>query len=185
MAGRRETNPAEPALPVQDYARTLGLLVTETARLEAVTLRSLLARFATGVTVVTGRAQDRPVGLTVNSFTSVSLDPPLVLFCVRNRSLSGRAIVDSGAFAVNILGREQQDVARTFASRVADRFATAGWRQGATGSPILSGVLAYLDCRIVECLPGGDHAIVLGRPVDGGVRPDGEPLIFVDGVLGS
>lgn len=148
-------------------------------------LRGVLGRFVTGVTVVTTRINDEPVGLTVNSFTSVSLDPPLVLFCVDYRSRTRNSFQRAGAFAINILGAEQETISRLFAKPGADRFANLDVRIGSTGSPILPDALAFLDCRIVGEFEGGDHLIVLGEVVDLGILHDREPLTFFRGVLGG
>ena len=146
-------------------------------------LRHVLGHFVTGVTVVTTMSDDGPVGMTVNSFTSVSLDPPLVLFCAAERSSTGRRVLEAGAFAVNILGREQEDLCRRFARPVPDRFAGIEIELGPTGSPILRDALASLDCRLADHMPSGDHVIVVGRVVEAGVRRDGEPLTFYKGTL--
>jgi 3-hydroxy-9,10-secoandrosta-1,3,5(10)-triene-9,17-dione monooxygenase reductase component len=147
-------------------------------------LRGILGRFVTGVTIATTRAGDVPVGLTVNSFTSVSLDPPLVLFCVNSRSRALSSFQQAGVFAINILGVEQEAVSRLFAKPDTDRFANLDIRTGFTGAPILSNSLAFLDCRIVGEYEGGDHLIVLGEVVDLGVLQDGEPLAFFKGAYG-
>jgi 3-hydroxy-9,10-secoandrosta-1,3,5(10)-triene-9,17-dione monooxygenase reductase component len=154
---------------------------TAPVALPAPTLRRILGQFVTGVTVVTARDPAGPVGITANSFTSVSLDPPLVLFCVGWNSSSGRRIQRAGAFSVNILGREQERVSRQFAATAGNRFASVATTPGATGAPILDDALAYLECRIAEVLEGGDHAIVVGRVIEADTLRDGEPLAFFRG----
>ena len=158
--------------------RAAGACTDLAGELEPRALRQVLGQFVTGVTVVTSMAGDRPVGMTVNSFTSVSLAPPLVLFCAASGSMTGRHILKRGAFAVNILGREQQDLAERFAARVDGRFAGLRSRAGRTGSPILTDGLAFLDCRIADRMVRGDHFLILGEVVEAGVLRAGEPLAF-------
>jgi 3-hydroxy-9,10-secoandrosta-1,3,5(10)-triene-9,17-dione monooxygenase reductase component len=147
------------------------------------TLRGVLGHFVTGVTVVTALV-DEPIGLTANSFTSVSLDPPLVLFCVHYSSRTRSCFQRAGAFAVNMLGAEQAAISKLFATPGADRFANVRVRPGLTSSPILLDALAFLECRIVREYEGGDHLIVLGHVLDLGILRDGEPLTFFRGAYG-
>ena len=144
-------------------------------------LRCVLGHFLTGVAVVTACVEDRPVGMTVNSFTSLSLEPPLVLFCALASSVTGRQISRSGAFAVNILGMNQQGIAERFTTRVDDRFAGVRTRPGATGSPIIVEALSFVDCRVTDGIRRGDHSIVVGEVVDAGVLQEQEPLAFFRG----
>src|SRR5574340_1600531 len=128
--------------------------------------RQVMGQFATGVTVVTTRSKDGLAGLTVNSFTSVSLEPPLVLICVDLYSTALPYIRASGNFAVNVLTSEQEYLSRCFATNTPDRyehFCHASFHLAATGSPILDGTLAFIDSRIVAEYPGGDHIIFLGQ----------------------
>jgi flavin reductase (DIM6/NTAB) family NADH-FMN oxidoreductase RutF len=130
--------------------------------------RQVMGQFATGVTVVTTRSQEGLAGLTVNSFTSVSLDPPLVLICVDLYSTALPFIRASGNFAVNILTSEQEALSRCFATTSEERyehFCHASYHCAATGSPILDGALAFIDSRIVAEYPGGDHVIFLAQVV--------------------
>ena len=127
--------------------------------------REVMGQFTTGVTVVTARSQDGLAGLTVNSFTSVSLEPPLVLICVDLYSTALPFIRSSGSFAVNILTIEQENLSRCFATTSTERyehFCHASFHVAYTGSPILDGTLAFIDSRIVAEYPGGDHVIFLG-----------------------
>lgn len=166
----------------RSHAPTLGEHAGPVSRpVDAPMFRRLMGRFATGVTVVTTAASPHPLGMTVNSFASVSLDPPLVLLCLRNGSSTGEWIERAAAFAVNILSRDQEEVARVFAGAAGDRFSHVRTVLGATGSPIIVGSLAYVDCRVMEVHRGGDHRIVLGRVVDGGVLTDADPLLFYRG----
>jgi flavin reductase (DIM6/NTAB) family NADH-FMN oxidoreductase RutF len=143
-----------------------------------------MREFATGVTVVaTVRPDGTPYGLTVNSFTSLSLEPPLVLVCL-SRQLSGLDLFREGRpFAVNVLGAAQRWISDRFArASPEERFRDVAWRPGATGAPLLEGCLAVLECRVEQWLPGGDHVIVLGAPVAGEVRaPADDPLVFFRG----
>lgn len=146
--------------------------------------REVLGRFATGVTIITAMDGDEPVGLAANSFTSLSLDPPLVLFCVGSSSSTWPRLRRSGKFAVNILGEHQEETSRVFATKGADRFGVTPWREGVSGSPVLEDAIAYLDCTAEAEYPGGDHTIVVGRVVDLDVREDGRPLLFYRGMYG-
>ncbi|QEN85772.1 flavin reductase family protein [Labrys sp. KNU-23] len=127
-------------------------------------LRDAFGAFATGVTVVTTRdAAARPIGFTANSFTSVSLDPPLLLVCLAKSSRNYEAMTQAASFAINILSEVQKDVSNTFARPVEDRFATVDWRVGDNGCPILSGVSAWFECAMHEVVEAGDHVILVGR----------------------
>jgi 3-hydroxy-9,10-secoandrosta-1,3,5(10)-triene-9,17-dione monooxygenase reductase component len=142
-------------------------------------LRSVCGHFVTGVTVVTSMVDNEPLGLTINSFTSVSLDPPLILFCLRQNSRVRDVLRQSKVFAVNILAEDQENVSRSFATWDAPRFSEVRSRPGFSGAPILDDALAYLDCRLVDEVDAGDHAIVLGEVLDLGVlRHDSHPLTF-------
>jgi len=146
--------------------------------------RQVLGHFPTGVTVITASTDDAPVGLAVGSFTSVSLDPPLVAFFAGRGSSSWPKIERAGAFCVNILGEAQEDVCRRFASKDGDKFAGLGWSPAGSGSPILDGVLAWIDCDIESVTDAGDHLCVLGRVRDLAVGHDGGPLVFFRGGYG-
>ena len=146
--------------------------------------RQVLGHFATGVTVVTALAGGEPVGLAVNSFTSVSLEPPLVALCVSVLSSTWPRVREVGRFCVNILSADQEAVARTFSSRNPKRFAGIGYRTAPSGAPILTGVLAWIDCTIEAEHPGGDHVIVVGRVRDLDVTREDRPLVFYRGGYG-
>lgn len=143
--------------------------------------RTVLGHFATGVTILTAMDGDTPVGIAANSFTSVSLDPPLVLFCAAKSSSTWPKIEAYGKFAVNILGEHQEDVCRVFATSGADRFSRIGWTPSTNGSPLLHDALAFVDCSIEATHDGGDHVIVVGRAHELGVLADGGPLLFYRG----
>jgi flavin reductase (DIM6/NTAB) family NADH-FMN oxidoreductase RutF len=145
--------------------------------------RNALGCFATGITVVTSIAPDgRPLGLTVNSFNSVSLDPPLVLFSLDRRNSDLAAFEAAGLFAVNVLNRDQQDVSVRFATNPQDRWSGLEWNTLETGAPVLPGCLTTFDCRTEAVHDGGDHIIFLGRVVAMTVTaPDPGPLMYYRG----
>lgn len=128
----------------------------------------VMGRFATGVTVITTRSHQGLAGITANSFCSVSLDPPLVLVCLNGHSTTLPYFRDSGAFVVNILTEHQGYLSRCFATSSQERyehFCHVRYHVAATGSPVIEGVLAFIDARIVDEYPGGDHVILLGQVV--------------------
>ncbi|WP_296603490.1 flavin reductase family protein [Nocardioides sp.] len=148
--------------------------------------RDVLGRFASGVTVVTGVSHDEPVGLTCQSFSSVSLDPPLVLFIPAKTSRAWPLIQRSGKFCVNFLAHDQAELSNTMASRGIDKFAEVKWTPSpATGSPLLEGALAHVDCTIHTVHEAGDHYVVIGRVVDLVTDEDDgastDPLLFYRG----
>ena len=146
--------------------------------------RQVLGHFPTGVTVITSMHEDTPVGLAVGSFASLSLEPPQVLFCPGKQSSTWPKIQQSGAFCVNILAEDQEDVCRVFASSAADKFAEVGWKKSGNGSPIIDGVLAYVDCSVADVVEAGDHYVVIGAVHDLEVRHEGGPLLFFRGGYG-
>lgn len=144
-------------------------------------LRNALGAFLTGVTVVTTRTVGgERRGFTANSFTSVSLDPPLVLVCLATSSSNHDAFAGGDGFAVNVLAEEQRDVAARFASRVDDRFAVGSWADGPAGHPVLAGAASWFDCTLERAIDGGDHVILLGR-VLGFATTGGNPLGYLRG----
>jgi 3-hydroxy-9,10-secoandrosta-1,3,5(10)-triene-9,17-dione monooxygenase reductase component len=147
--------------------------------------RTVLGHFATGVTIITAMDGDEPIGVSANSFTSVSLDPPLVLFCAAKASTTWPRIEAAGRFTVNILNDHQEDVCRVFATKGADRFSRIGWRTSANGQPILHDSLAYIDCEMQEQHDAGDHIIVVGRVQELGVLSEEGPLLFYRGGYGK
>ncbi|UVL86386.1 flavin reductase family protein [Pseudomonas sp. B21-028] len=141
-------------------------------------LRNLLGKFATGVTVITTRAADgRNVGMTANSFSSVSLDPPLVLWSISRNAPSLTDYLACGHFAINILGADQHDISGHFARPAPDKFSGVAFREGEAGVPLLDGVIATLVCRNVTQYEGGDHLIFLGQ-IEQYRHGAGEPLVF-------
>jgi flavin reductase (DIM6/NTAB) family NADH-FMN oxidoreductase RutF len=147
--------------------------------------RQVLGHFATGVVVVTAaNEQGEPAGLAIGSFTSVSLDPPLVAFFPDKSSTSWPKIEAAGSFCVNILGEDQEEICRVFATRGTDKFATIGWRPGRTGAPVINDVIGWIECTVEAVAEAGDHFYVLGRVVDLEVAHEGGPLIFFRGGYG-
>lgn len=127
-------------------------------------LREAFGAFMTGVTVVTSHdAQGAPIGFTANSFTSVSLEPPLLLVCLARSSSNFNAFVDAPGFAVNVLSEGQKDVSNVFARPSKDRFGAVDWGKGPHGSPVLGEVAAWFDCAMDKVVEAGDHVILIGR----------------------
>jgi flavin reductase (DIM6/NTAB) family NADH-FMN oxidoreductase RutF len=144
--------------------------------------RTALGAFATGVTVITTQSGEHPYGMTANAFSSLSLDPPLILVCVKSQAEGSQIIDRNGVFAVNVLGAEQEALSRYFSSkerpRGADAFKEISHSRGTSGSPILEGAAAYLDCRVTARHPAGDHIIFIGEVLALGVDSSVEPLLF-------
>ena len=155
------------------------------AGIDQARFRMVMGHWLTGVTVITAMDGEEPVGMAANSFASVSLDPPLVVFCAGKTSSTWPRIEKAGAFAVNVLADDQEDVSRVFATKDADRFSSVGWRRGVVGSPILETALAYLDCTIEAKHDAGDHLLVVGRVLDLDVQRDRSPLAFYRGGYAS
>lgn len=143
--------------------------------------RSVLGRFATGVTVVTARDADgRDHGMTVSAFSSVSLDPPLVLCCIEHEAAMHPVLERTETFAVNILSASQEALSRRFSERELERFDGIGYERAQDGAPLLDGVLAYLECRTVARHEAGDHTIVIGE-VENAEAYGGAPLLYYRG----
>jgi flavin reductase (DIM6/NTAB) family NADH-FMN oxidoreductase RutF len=135
-------------------------------------LRRALGSFLTGVAVATTLdSSGQPKGFTANSFTSVSLDPPLVLVCVDKAAGCYPAFAGTGHFGINILSHGQLHVSKAFASKLADKFEGMPWVSGVTGSPIFPDSAAWLDCRLHQRIEAGDHLIVIGEVLDFGHAP--------------
>jgi flavin reductase len=147
--------------------------------------RDTLGCFATGVTVITTSGSTHPYGMTANAFSSVSLEPPLVLVCVMGGTEGSESIERNRVFAVNVLGAEQESLSRYFASRGRPRgwetFEGISYRRVETGSPVLDGSAAYFDCRLVAAHPAGDHVVFIGEVLALGSDPQIQPLLFHHG----
>jgi len=149
---------------------------------DARTFRDALGCFATGVTVVTAIGpDDQPIGLTANSFTSVSLDPPLLLVCIANNAGSALALREAGRFAVNVLQIGQQPTSNRFAGKGEDRFANTPWEMGEFGTPVLTGSLGSFECESQDIHDGGDHFILVGRVLKAIFEPRRDPLLYFRG----
>jgi len=148
------------------------------------TFRTVLGHFCSGITIVTAVEGDEPLGFTCQSFSSVSLDPPLVLFVAAKASISWPRIRAAVHFCANVLASDQEALCRRFAVKGADKFAGVGWRPGPSGAPVLDGCIAYVDCEIQAVHDAGDHDIVVGRVVDLAVTSETGPLLFFRGGYG-
>jgi flavin reductase (DIM6/NTAB) family NADH-FMN oxidoreductase RutF len=145
---------------------------------DPVQFRRACGRFATGITVSTALAADgTPHGFTANSFTSVSMEPPLVLICVDHRANVLRHFEQAAHFGVNILAADQEAVSVRFAERGLDRFVGIDWHPGSTGVPLLSGALARFECATRQTIQAGDHTIILGEVLHAEYQ-DGAPLLY-------
>ena len=146
------------------------------------TLRDALGCFATGVTVVTClNDAGEPAGITVNSFTSVSLEPPLLLVCLYKEAASAQALISASNFAINVLQTQQQPASITFSTRVEDRFGCTPWSTGEAGAPILRDSLGVFECENYAVYDGGDHHILVGRVVKASFDASLDPLLFFRG----
>lgn len=144
--------------------------------------RDICGRFATGVTIVTTFDPDGlPAGMTVNSFASVSLDPPLVTVAIDRNASAFAVLRDAEQWTVNILDSHQEALSRRFSATTADRFDGVGWRRGPAGELLLDGTLAYLACRRWNAVEAGDHVILIGEVFDGGTGEHGRPLLYYRG----
>ncbi len=152
-------------------------------RLSPEEMRRVLGQFCSGVTVVTGMDGDTPVGFSCQSFASVSLEPPLVLFCPAHTSRSWPLIARSGSFCVNVLAADQQDICAAFAATGGEKFRDVAWRPS-HGGPTLAGVLATVHCDIEAVHPAGDHDVVIGRVRQLVTHREAGPLVFFKGAFG-
>lgn len=142
--------------------------------------RRSLGQFCTGVAVITVRNGDKVAGMAVNSFSAVSLDPPLILWSIRRESSSAATFLESGHFAVNVLAADQVEISQLFGASHADRFSRGAWTSGLNGAPLLEGAIAHFECALDTVHEGGDHLILVGR-VQHYARFAGEPLLFAQG----
>ena len=153
-------------------------------RFDSLELRRVLGHYPTGVTVVTAAGAEGPEGVAIGSFSSLSLDPPLVMFCPGHDSTSWARMRPIGSFCVNVLGDHQAEVSTIFAKKSADRFSVVTTRAEFTGAPVIEGCLAWIDCTLHTIHDGGDHDIVVGRVEAIGTADSGRPLIFFKGGYG-
>jgi len=148
---------------------------------DSAAFRDVCGRFATGVAVVTGFGADGPSGLTANAVASLSLEPPLILVCFDLESRTLPAVRHSGRFAVQFLAHDQEELAARFASKLPEqeKFESVVWTER-SGTPVLEGTLGGLACELRDLLPGGDHLIATGEPVEAWTT-EGDPLVFYRG----
>jgi 3-hydroxy-9,10-secoandrosta-1,3,5(10)-triene-9,17-dione monooxygenase reductase component len=147
-------------------------------------MRDVLGHFVSGVTVVTAMTPEGPIGFTCQSFSSLSLDPPLVAFAPARTSSTWPKLREAGRFCVNVLSEEQSDLSRQFARSGTDKFAGVSWTLSPHGSPVLDGVVAWIDSELWAEYDGGDHTIVVARVLDLGADPSKTPLLFHRGAYG-
>jgi len=147
-------------------------------------MREVLGHFASGVTVVTAVTDDGPIGFTCQSFSSLSLEPPLLAFAPARTSRTWPQLREIGRFCVNVLAEGQDDVSQNFARSVADKFDGVPWRASPHGSPVLEDVVAWIDGELWAEYDGGDHTIVVARVLDLGAHPDRRPLLYHRGAYG-
>jgi 3-hydroxy-9,10-secoandrosta-1,3,5(10)-triene-9,17-dione monooxygenase reductase component len=153
-------------------------IADDSPSIDAAKYRQVLGHFPTGVCVVTTTHDGATAGLAVGSFASVSLEPPLVLFCASSTSSTLAHLRASGRFCVNVLAEDQEEICRVFASKVDDKFAGLGWHPSANHTPRIEGCLAHIDCDVHEAIQAGDHTIVIGAVTDLAVHHEGGPLLF-------
>ena len=147
-------------------------------------MREVLGHFASGVTVVTAVTEDKPVGFTCQSFSSLSLEPPLVAFAPARTSRTWSRLREIGQFCVNVLAEGQDDLSQRFARSGPDKFDGAQWTLSPHGNPVLDGVVAWIDGELWAEYDGGDHTIAVARVLDLGAHPDRHPLLYHRGSYG-
>jgi flavin reductase (DIM6/NTAB) family NADH-FMN oxidoreductase RutF len=178
------TKPKAPPASKTPAAAALVPAAAVLPDIDAREFRAALGSFATGVTIVTASAAGRLVGLTCNSFASVSLNPALVLWSLGVNSTNMPAFQEATHFTVNVLAAGQGDLAMKFARSGDDKFAGVNWSPGLGGAPILAGCVSQFQCRTVDRYGGGDHVIFLGA-VEAFTQNAGAPLLFSRGKFGT
>lgn len=183
MTSEMNSSPRRAVRPLAPVSGRRARLSDQTS------LREVMSRFATGVTVLTAGGADGH-GMTANAFSSVSLDPPMVLCCVSRAARMHEVISSAGSFAVSILGADQQDVARHFADwrkpRGRAQFDSVSWYRGyRTGTPLITGALAWLECDLGRVYDGGDHSIFLGNVLSASCGSDSDALLFHRGTMSA
>lgn len=152
---------------------------------DRIDLRDALGSFATGIAIVTSIDETgTPVGVTVNSFSSVSMDPPLVLFCLDRGAFSLPTFVSAGHFAINILESAQAELSKRFATPMADKWAGLRWTAGSGGIPLIPGCVAWVECTRHEVIEAGDHLILVGKVTRVRSEPEREALLYKRGRYG-
>ncbi len=149
--------------------------------LDSKEIRNVMGHFATGVTVITTKDKAGvPAGLTANAFTSLSLNPPLVVICVDKTVQCYACFEESKAFVVNILNEDQEELSRRFATKGIEKFEGISWHLGELGVPILDGTMGTIECRVADSFEGGDHTVYLGEIVNATAQGE-RPLLFFKG----
>ncbi len=144
--------------------------------------RNIMGHFTTGVAIVTTMTKSgAPIGMTVNSFTSVSLNPPLVLVCLNNNAGTIAQFLAADKFAISVLADNQTDISQIFAKRHSDRFGETHWHKGENQMPLIDGAIAFFECNRTQIHDGGDHTILIGEVSHANLVTDDEPLIFYRG----
>jgi flavin reductase (DIM6/NTAB) family NADH-FMN oxidoreductase RutF len=144
--------------------------------------RHVLGHYPTGVAVITAHTEHGPVGMSMNSFTSLSLQPPLVLFCPATTSTTWRLLREAGDIAINVLSAGQEELSRKFANKAVDRFSGTSWSVGENGAPLLHDALGWLECKVLSEAPAGDHTVVIAEIDRMNVHWEiAEPLVFFRG----
>jgi flavin reductase (DIM6/NTAB) family NADH-FMN oxidoreductase RutF len=157
--------------------------MSEATSFDSAHFRTVMGHLPTGVSIVTGHGEDGPAGLAMGSFMSVSLEPPLIAVSPALTSTSWPAIRATGRFCVNVLSEAQSELARRFAVSGGEKFGELEWSHGPSGSPILEGAVAWIDCEVHSEQEAGDHWLVLGRVLELDLGAGGEPLIFHRGAF--
>jgi 3-hydroxy-9,10-secoandrosta-1,3,5(10)-triene-9,17-dione monooxygenase reductase component len=158
--------------------------MNESIQIDPLHFRTVLGHLPTGVTVITAHGQGGPTGMAANSVTSVSLEPPLVLFCPARSSTTWPLIQETGAFCLNVMASDHEDLIRRFSTKDTDRFASVEWARRETG-PALSGAVAWIECQIQNEYEAGDHLVVIAGVTAVEARSEVEPLVFFRGSYGS
>jgi 3-hydroxy-9,10-secoandrosta-1,3,5(10)-triene-9,17-dione monooxygenase reductase component len=177
---------APPTAPATPATSSNGASKPSVTKIDSMRFRSVLGRFATGVVAITAIDPESgvPTGLAANSFTSVSLDPPLVGFCVAHTSSTWPRLRGADRQCINILSEPQTEVCLQLAAKGGDKFAGLEWTTSPSGSPVLDGALAWIECSVEAEYMAGDHVIVVARVHHLDKHHDGEPLVFYKGGYG-
>lgn len=158
----------------------------ENPQIDSGLFRNVLGHFPTGVTVVTANGADRPIGVAIGSFVSISLEPPLVGFFLGTQSGSWKPMEEAGHFCVNILCEDQMPLCGVMASKADDKFDGVDYTAApATGAPVLPDIHAMIDCRIDQVVEAGDHNLIIGRVLAMETLRDAPPMVFYKGQYGS
>jgi 3-hydroxy-9,10-secoandrosta-1,3,5(10)-triene-9,17-dione monooxygenase reductase component len=164
--------------------KTAGINSRSEVTVDAAQIRRVLGHFCSGVTIITAVLDGEPVGFTCQSFASLSLEPPMVIFAASRSSTTWPKIRQAGIFCVNVLSDEHSELSNAFARSGTDKFAGVQWRSSRQGTPVFDGVVAYVDCRVWAEYDGGDHTIVAASVLDHAADSTRRPLLFHRGNYG-